>query len=131
MGYHDTEEEMQEVQAITPARELNISCRNCDKSFQTKPELMKHRKTKHSHLIRACTLYLANRCHRSVDECWYKHAQQEQAHHSAPAPTPAPTPTPAPYNVINFPALLNHQQPPDHMSTLVEMVTKMASTMAT
>ena len=133
--YHDTQEEVEVVQNNStpspppqelpspPPQELPFSCRSCSDKFSSKNQLMNHRKTKHQPQMRPCTLYLSGRCHRSVEQCWYTHAQQVQVTPNPPNPTPAPS-----SNVVDFPKLPAPQNPPDQITTLTKLVQQMQVT---
>ena len=54
-----------------------IKCRNCDKSFTIKSDLMVHRKSAHKHTVALCRNYPARKCNFSADECWWNHAEGE------------------------------------------------------
>ena len=128
--YHDTNEEVAEVQNHSPRQELEFSCRSCSESFSTKNQMMKHRKTKHASQMRPCTLYATGRCHRSAEQCWYQHSQNVQANTSSHTPnaTSNSAPPPSIASAANFPKLPTPLQPPDQLTNLVNMVTSLAST---
>ena len=50
-------------------------CRNCDKAFKTKPDLMVHRKTEHYDAVAMCRN--GTECKFS-DKCWWKHRQDHE-----------------------------------------------------
>ena len=54
-----------------------IDCRHCDKYFQTKRDLMVHRKKKHSNKVKICQHFLSGSCDLSDDKSWYKHKQKD------------------------------------------------------
>ena len=51
-------------------------CSLCEKTFNSKPEFMKHRKNEHPNNISICAKYENDNCHFGDDHCWYKHAKQ-------------------------------------------------------
>ena len=51
-----------------------IQCKNCEKVFETKPELMVHRKEEHYSLVALCRK--GEECH-FLDRCWWKHETEE------------------------------------------------------
>ena len=48
----------------------SIQCRNCDKFFRSKPELMVHRKTEHYGTVAPCKK--GSSC-EFTERCWWKH----------------------------------------------------------
>ena len=58
------------------AREISsekLHCFICGKSFNSKMELMRHRKKEHLHLVKECTKYKNGKCGFQNDFCWFKH----------------------------------------------------------
>ena len=51
-----------------------IQCKNCEKVFETKPELMVHRKEEHYSLVALCRK--GEECH-FLDRCWWKHKAED------------------------------------------------------
>ena len=54
-----------------------IDCCHCENYFQTKTDLMVHRKKKHSNKVNICQRFLAGSCDLGDDKCWYKHEQKD------------------------------------------------------
>ena len=53
-----------------------LECRNCGKSFGTKPDLMVHRKIDHYNTVAPCRKNLD--CEFSADKCRWKHSQEDE-----------------------------------------------------
>ena len=51
----------------------NVQCFICSKTFDSKSEMMCHRKKNHSNIVRQCNLFLERRCRFQNDYCWFKH----------------------------------------------------------
>ena len=56
----------------------NINCFICGETFDNKNEMMKHRKRKHSNLIKHCTEFSLNKCRFKDEQCWFKHQTEEK-----------------------------------------------------
>ena len=52
-----------------------IHCRNCEKSFKTKPELMAHRRSDHYDIVAVCRNGM--NC-KFLDRCWWKHKKDDE-----------------------------------------------------
>ena len=115
---HDNEEEIQDT---NPPEHLEFKCRSCNESFNSKNQLMKHRKTKHMQHVRPCMLYLGGKCTRNMEQCWYAHGQGVQVNQHTTNPNLNPTPI---LNV-DFPPLPSTQDPPDQITLLTTIVHQM------
>ena len=51
--------------------ESDEKCKSCDKKFQSKNEVMKHRKVEHPTTVSECRDFKQARCLRN--ECWFRH----------------------------------------------------------
>ena len=51
----------------------NIRCYLCDKMFDSKAHMMKHRKIEHLNLVRPCNQFRQNCCRFKSESCWFKH----------------------------------------------------------
>ena len=54
-------------------REEEIECFFCEKKFDTKPQVMIHRKTEHPKTVRPCQKFEAEKCQYNEETCWFKH----------------------------------------------------------
>ena len=45
----------------------------CDKTFESKSEMMRHRKNQHSSIVQRCNLFLKKSCRFQSEFCWFKH----------------------------------------------------------
>ena len=52
-----------------------IQCYVCSKTFNTKAEMMRHRKKYHPNIVKLCEKFLHNRCPFQEDFCWFFHNQ--------------------------------------------------------
>jgi hypothetical protein len=55
-----------------------IQCSNCEKVFETRFELMHHRKSLHYQEVTQCTKSLHGRCWFGAKTCWFHHEGIEQ-----------------------------------------------------
>ena len=64
-----------------PVSSSMIVCKICNEQFNSKHNLMSHRKQKHIESVKQCRDHLQNTCRRGEGRCWYKHEnfQQPQA----------------------------------------------------
>ena len=58
--------------------EQNVKCFVCSKLFDSKVELMMHRKNDHPELIRPCNMFRLNCCIFQAESCWYKHVKESK-----------------------------------------------------
>ena len=56
-----------------------LTCRVCDEVFETKPNLMVHRKQKHANLVATCRNYKTEKCPFADSKCWWNHYVQKQS----------------------------------------------------
>ena len=61
------------VKSSIPEETLEYSCNDCDKRFQHKMELMKHRKTDHLSRVFKCRDFSQGKCNLAAISCWYVH----------------------------------------------------------
>ena len=52
-----------------------IDCFNCSKNFQTKGEMMNHRKREHASNVKTCNNFLTNTCRFRANFCWFLHGE--------------------------------------------------------
>ena len=50
-----------------------MKCRNCGKEFNSKPNLMIHRKSEHSNTVAQCRKNQTGECNYSAEMCWWSH----------------------------------------------------------
>ena len=50
-----------------------MSCNVCEKVFQLKSELMKHKKSDHFIKVSKCRNFVQKNCKKSENECWFRH----------------------------------------------------------
>ena len=62
-----------------PSSTPQLTCRKCGETFNSKHNLMSHRKQAHVENVRPCRDFLQNNCRRGEGRCWYKHGNNQQA----------------------------------------------------
>ena len=84
-------------------------CKDCEQKFQSKSDLMKHRKMEHQNRVSRCRDYLQGKCDLNDSLCWFIHEQQEnkeaheQVFHEA-----------------------QESIPPDQVTQILSMITKLS-----
>ena len=58
--------------------ELDIECFFCDKKFNTKGQVMVHRKKEHPKTVKSCRLVQDKNCPYDNETCWFKHENQKE-----------------------------------------------------
>ena len=70
-------DEQVEVQATRNTdheiQSINIVCKFCEKVFQTKCDLMKHKKDDHREEVEVCWKLAAGKCPFGTQKCWFIH----------------------------------------------------------
>ena len=56
-----------------PTSEANFKCYVCDNTFESKYDMMVHRKKEHGSIIKPCNLYQDNSCRFTNESCWFRH----------------------------------------------------------
>ena len=51
---------------------VSMDCHSCGEKFDTKRNLMDHRRDYHKHLSKLCRYYMKGECEFD-DQCWYRH----------------------------------------------------------
>ena len=54
-----------------------IECYFCEESFETKAQVMLHRKTKHTKTVKNCTKFEIGNCSKSEETCWFMHKTKD------------------------------------------------------
>ena len=57
-----------------------IQCFMCGKSFESKTEMMSHRKKYHSDKLQQCNQFLRGSCPFQDKHCWYNHNVETEEH---------------------------------------------------
>ena len=73
-----------DAESMSSAEE--IKCFVCGKTFESKPEMMKHRKKMHSQVIMPCTQFQINKCRFQDERCWFKHEVESDQTDDSPKP---------------------------------------------
>ena len=55
-----------------------IECHYCDKTFETKDSVMKHRKEVHREKVKKCVYFSAGWCNYGDELCWFIHQKNEK-----------------------------------------------------
>lgn len=53
-----------------------IECYNCDKTFETRTDMMNHRKTDHKSIIKYCSRFKDGNCRFKSEACWFQHEER-------------------------------------------------------
>ena len=54
-----------------------IECHYCDKTFETKDSVMKHRKESHREKVKQCVYFSSGWCNYGDESCWFIHQKTE------------------------------------------------------
>ena len=66
----------------TNDNEEHIKCFICNKIFESKAQMMSHRKLEHSNLITPCNKFRLGNCRFRMEVCWYKHELESEDHNN-------------------------------------------------
>ena len=55
----------------------NIICYKCSETFESKTDMMVHRKKKHASSVRICFKFAQNNCYYKNNSCWFLHEEEE------------------------------------------------------
>ena len=66
--------ELEETPKNTAQNFTNLNCKYCGKPFETKSELMFHRKAEHPQVVKQCRDFRQGLCDRGENGCWYNHS---------------------------------------------------------
>ena len=58
--------------------DLGHACDKCEKVFESKSDLMKHRKTEHGSVISKCRKFAQGNCDYTDSTCWFSHIEQNE-----------------------------------------------------
>ena len=59
-------------------KEENIKCYFCNNIFESKSQLMAHRKKEHQQSVKPCNQFRENTCRFKDDTCWFKHVLENK-----------------------------------------------------
>ena len=93
------------------SEELQHKCRFCGNCFNSKSELMAHRKSHHSQTVAKCRNYVNGKCNFGL-ECWYEHGQQIEG------------------QSLDFQEVKEMNQPPDMTPRMLNLMEKMMQRMS-
>ena len=65
---------------VVTTESAGIKCFVCEKVFNTKEELMLHRKKDHAEMVKKCTKYETNICKFRNEACWFVHSESAVEH---------------------------------------------------
>ena len=71
---HDFNDHTHSSEDLDDIEKSYFTCRFCDESFGTIPEVMRHSKLLHSSNVQHCDSFLENRCLYG-DNCWFVHSE--------------------------------------------------------
>ena len=55
----------------------DIECYFCEESFETKDQVMLHRKANHTKVVKSCTKFENGNCSKSEETCWFMHKTKD------------------------------------------------------
>ena len=108
--YVHEEPEPMDVDVELVNKEWNFKCNFCEEAMKERREFMLHKKTKHGETVLNCEKFLRGECKRNVQSCWFKHPVQN------------------PGDQISMEQVFHQAQPnppPDPMSTILKMISKL------
>ena len=53
-----------------------VMCFICSEVFETRSEMMKHRKTNHANIVQQCSKFVEGNCQFQEKFCWFKHFEE-------------------------------------------------------
>ena len=59
--------------SINTSKSGNVNCFICGETFESKNEMMKHRKSKHYGVVKPCFKFSEKQCRFKDEICWFKH----------------------------------------------------------
>ena len=59
--------------------DLTIRCFMCNKTFETRSEMMVHRRKEHYQIIRSCINFQSRNCRFTSESCWFKHELEKES----------------------------------------------------
>lgn len=74
------EEDEYELDAHVWSEECDqhFTCCHCGRNFQTKADLMMHRKEEHEEKVKPCRHFLGGGCHLGEEDCWFSHSESSK-----------------------------------------------------
>ena len=69
--------EAESMENVQESSSIENSCKDCGKTFLSKSDMMKHRKSEHKSKVSRCRDFLQERCNLSENACWYSHDEKE------------------------------------------------------
>ena len=64
--------------------DIKLKCNLCRNEFDSKDNLMRHKKVFHEAYVKTCVKLSVGVCTRSNDECWFNHTSKEEKLHPQP-----------------------------------------------
>ena len=108
-----SEEEIQIPTQNVNIRESRFVCRDCKEAFESKWQLMNHRRDKHPS-NKMCFYDAENKCSFSADQCWYKHKEAMKQTYSDARPNSQQTKELKCFTCqnkfANIPSLMEHRK---------------------
>ena len=102
----------------------NLMCYLCDHELIGRGNFMRHKKESHPQNVQNCEQFLANKCSRSNNGCWFVHpsvSSQNNENVAKPKPKPRSSDQPAD-DKQNFCEPLGNVFPPDQMQVMIKMM---------
>ena len=105
-------EELMDVDESFKEEKTKYNCYNCHIEFETKDDFKKHKKREHWTNVETCTKFLASKCDRSEDNCWYLHENAKPYKYSSHQ---------SPEKSLGFRKAPTNQ-PPDQVQIILETI---------
>ena len=114
------EEDLMDVDESFKKEDILHKCYICGEDFTTKDQLKKHKKREHPESTQNCEKFVANKCPRNDDQCWYKHNEEQEIskEHKSPLNTNQ-----------DFYEASQNMHPPDQIQELMEMMNNLRQKM--
>ena len=103
-------EELMDVDESFKQEETKYNCYNCHIDFNNKDDFKKHKKSEHRNSVETCTQFIANKCERSEESCWFLHDKQSNNSSNQ-----------SPVKTVGFHNVSTHQ-PPDQFQLMMETI---------
>ena len=53
-----------------------LQCKFCEECFESKRELMEHRKKEHTERVSVCWKFTSGQCEYGIEKCWFNHGTE-------------------------------------------------------
>ena len=113
---HETES----IRNVQESNSFENSCKDCDKRFMSKSDIMKHRKSEHKGKVSRCRDFLQGKCSLADNACWFSHDEKENEAEDNEFDEQEPD--------FQNPVFHKVQEktPPDQMSQIMSLINKLS-----